>query len=222
MKHLFFTMMLIAMSSGPFAFAQSTLQFDTNVSPALKSLIQSDLQALSLVEGNGQSNLQMKLWGPFNGKNLSGQFLQKFRTVSVFDADDCGLLCVIPSFSHNTIYMNPNYYPGIEPMVARWAQYLFATKVEQTPPVTCPTPFLDDQGHDVVSMYSHIKMEGTDNCDNSVYGAYASVAVLLSNIASYCSNCSLETKTSAKSLSLYYLQKVIDPDAKALILKDSF
>ncbi len=196
------------------------VEFDSSVSPMLKETVTQDLLYLYQLRATNQSQLHQNIFGNFDGANFKRLFENKFRHVKLHDNCGGGVLCVIPYLTRDTLYLNSNYYPGIEPQIARIAQYIFALRVESTHPVSCPTPFLNADGSDVVSIYRHVKMAGETACDKTKSGGYGSAAIFLGNLMKYCTNCQNDVLSASQLLFDYYLQRVLEPSEKQAISRD--
>lgn len=196
------------------------IEYDGSISDELKEIVAEDFNELFSLQGSTTSKLHERVWGNFDGSNFKKIINEKFSKIKSSNRGcGSGILC-INGYSPKTLILNSQYYPGVEPGLARMAQYMWATRVYENQPINCPKPFLDSYGNDVISAYNGNKMEGLKNCDKSINGAYSSTAIFLKNVYLYCTSCTNETKSSAKILYEYFLERVVDIQTNTAIAND--
>ncbi|MBO9666235.1 MAG: hypothetical protein J7501_05425 [Bdellovibrio sp.] len=201
MKGFIFSLVLMGAVS-----AQATPTFDKDISPATKTQILQDLDFVKTMTGDSSSALYKQIFSQtVNGEDLIKFFDQRIKN---FGTNDCGggnavAACVIPWFGSSTMWITPNYIKNNIPQVYRVSIIYHESRHTEVnnnnwPHATCPTPYLDDNGKDIVGIISGVKMEGLPACDRGVMGAYGMQAVLLKNIEKNCASCSEKLKMDAK------------------------
>ena len=85
---------------------------------------------------------------------------------------------------------------------------------------TCPTPFLDANGHDMKSIWTGASLAGEPACDSTQFGSYGSSTILLKNVAMYCTNCGDKVKMDADLYATDQLGRIDRPDVKQAMIND--
>jgi hypothetical protein len=88
------------------------------------------------------------------------------------------------------------------------------------PHVKCPTPFLDEQGKEITSIWSGAKLQGERACDDSKYGSYATATVFLKNIAKCCKSCNEKVKMDAEIYGTDQLKRITNSIYKKEMIED--
>ncbi|MBS1958753.1 MAG: hypothetical protein JST80_04700 [Bdellovibrionales bacterium] len=201
------------------------LQFDSNVAASLKAQILADLQFMGSITSNSATPLHQKIFGAVGGPNYSGWFTSRVFKVGV---SDCGsamaVACVIPMYA-NKIWMTKNYTQFDHPQIARLSViYHEARHTERNngnwPHATCPTPFKNEQGQDMHSIWTGSLLQGQPACDITPYGSYGSQTILLRNIATQCTNCTDKVKADANLYAMDQLGRITNAQAKTAMKQD--
>ncbi len=202
MKGIIFSLLLV----GALA-AQADVKFDRSISESTKTQITEDLGFVKTMEGKGGSALYQQIFAKaaLNGTDLMDFFGQR---ISTFSMNSCGggnavAACVIPWMDSHTMWITPNYVKNNIPQIFRISIIFHESRHTEDEHgnwghATCPTPYLDDNGKDIVGIISGTKMAGMPACDNQAIGAYGLQAVLLKNIEKNCSNCNQKVQMDAK------------------------
>ncbi|MFM6927840.1 MAG: hypothetical protein ACKOX6_05210 [Bdellovibrio sp.] len=202
MKGIIFSLLLV----GSLA-AQAIPTFSKDISPEMKQQILQDLDFVKAIDGNGSSAFYKQI---FSRNNLNGNDLMAFfdQRISSFGRDNCGggpavAACVIPWMKSSTMWITPNYEKNNMPQIYRVSIIFHESRHTEVnngswSHATCPTPYLDDNGKDIVGIISGTKMQGLAACDNTPIGAYGMQAVLLKNIEKNCSTCNDKMKMDAQ------------------------
>lgn len=173
---------------------------------------------------------------PFGQKSLKAKTapVMGFRKYSAFEdhpgASDSQnkakeIAAVIPTLGAQKMWLTENFVKASYPQIAR-LMILFHEARHAEPNhqnwshTRCPTPFLDEQGHERVSIWSGGKLSGEDACDDTAFGSYGTSSILLQNISRYCSNCSDKTKMDAAVYALDQAQRLSIPETKKALLSD--
>ena len=186
MKTTLFVLSLLLTNSLP-AFAE--LKFDTDVEANLRQQMKDDLSFMAQVQGNKGSPLHQQIFGAVDGKAYASWFQKRIFSIG---KNDCGsaaaVACVIPMYNANKMWVTPNYTNFNHPQVARISVIYHEARHSETQNgnwshATCPTPFKDAQGKDMVSIWTGTMLQGQPACDKTPFGSYGSQTILLKNIA---------------------------------------
>jgi hypothetical protein len=179
------------------ASAQSPVKYAREVPASVRQTIDADLNFLYSFELSGQTPLHSEIFGQARGTAYK-QFFEKY--VKEIGFHDCGdgtsVACAFPGSDSDKIFLTAHYLSSPKTnSVTRLSSLFHETRHLDSnsanwPHEMCPTPFLDEQGKDIIGIVSGLKMEGLEACDWSVYGSYAITAIMFYNIARFCSNCS--------------------------------
>jgi hypothetical protein len=209
--------------------AQANPKFEADVPSATNLIFTQDFAFLQNIQGDGNaSSLHRSFFGAVQGDAYQRYFDARISTIGV---NECGggggaILCMIPSFSNNTLFLNPTYFPGMDPRIARLGTYLSIAKHAESdhnnwPYEICPTPFNDPQGNIIKSIWRKgVSLANTPNCEMTETGPVGVMAVFLKNISKHCANCSTEDRNYANWLADQMSYRVIDHDAYGRLLRD--
>lgn len=187
--------------------AHADPSFDSSISQNTKTQILQDLNFVKTITGKGGSVFYKNIFSKdtLNGTDLIGFFDQRINN---FGMNSCGggnavAACVIPWISSNTMWITNNYVKNNMPQIFRISIIFHESRHTEDENgnwshAICPTPYLDDNGKDIVGIISGTKMEGQPACDSTALGAYGLQAVLLKNIEKNCSNCNQKVQMDAK------------------------
>lgn len=201
MKGFIFSLILLG------AFSAQAVQFDRSISQATKTQILQDLDFVKNIQGQNGSNLYHQI---FTNQTVNGPELLNFfdQRIKNFSMNSCGggnavAACVIPWMDSSTMWITPNYVKNNIPQIFRISIIYHESRHTEDDNgnwghATCPTPYLDDNGKDIVGIISGTKMAGMPACDTTVLGAYGLQAVLLKNIEKNCTNCNEKIQMDAK------------------------
>jgi hypothetical protein len=135
------------------------------------------------------------------------------------------IAAVIPTLGAQKMWLTENFVKASYPQIAR-LMILFHEARHAEPDhqnwshARCPIPFLDEQGHEKVSIWSGGKLSGEEACDDTAFGSYGTSSILLHNISRYCSNCSDKMKMDADVYALDQAERLSTPEAKKALLSD--
>ncbi len=201
--------------------------FDADIPKDIQTQFESDLSLANQIQAKGQTPFHKEIFG-----EVSGASYKKFFETRIFSVglDACGgggavAACVQPFFDPNKMWLTPNFVKASMPQIARvMIIYHEARHTEgengNWSHDTCPTPFLDEQGHDIVGLISGIKLEGHAACDSTYKGSYGSSTVMIKNIAKFCSNCSDKVKMDAELWASDQLNRIDKPAVKKAMMAD--
>jgi hypothetical protein len=85
---------------------------------------------------------------------------------------------------------------------------------------TCPTPFLDEDGKPMSSIWTGAPLAGEAACDSTAFGSYGSSTIMLKNISKFCENCSDKVKMDADMYATNQLGRIHKASVKQSMLDD--
>ncbi len=201
--------------------------FDAEIAAPIKAQMLDDLAFIQSIQSNGSvTPFHQAIFGAVNGPSYYQWFTSRVLQVG---KDDCGsanaVACVIPSVSDTKIWITDNYIKFSHPQIARLSVvYHEARHTESNhgnwAHATCPTPFVDDLGHEMRSIWTGASLSGEPACDVTPYGSYGSATIFLKNISKFCSNCSDKVKTDAGIYGDDQLNRITDGPSKAAMKND--
>lgn len=216
-QRLYLLVLALVLPLAPGARAQS-LQFDGDVSPALRKQIEADLAWMSQVEGSEATPIHQQTFGPIHG----GGYAQWFHgRVFYFGVDSCGgasaVACVKAKYN-NKMFVTGNFINAKVPQAARLMTLFHEARHTEKENgmwshARCPSNF------PYRSIWTNARLRNKTACDNTAYGSYASAAVLFNNISRFCTNCTDKIKADARLYSDEQGKRVIGA-AAGLIAAD--
>lgn len=201
------------------------IQFDRNVPIAVQRRIYSDLNFLYSIRGNGSTALHREIFGKVDGRDYQNYLESKLTKISF---GNCGggiaVACANPE-EEGTIYLTPRFVdPSISRLIRIFTIFHEVRHLDPNfanwPHVSCPIPFVGENGKNVVGIMTGEKLAGEDACDWTFYGAYGSTSILLKNLALFCTNCSSTFRAEAHYLAYDQMKRVIDSEAYSAMLSD--
>jgi hypothetical protein len=84
----------------------------------------------------------------------------------------------------------------------------------------CPVPFRDENGRDIVSRFSGIRLEGQFACDHAAAGSYGLQVEFLKNTQLHCANCSEKVKKDAEIFASDVLNRILQPAERRKLRQD--
>jgi hypothetical protein len=227
MKKLILVLSFVLVSFNLSQAAQGvSVKFDSNVEPALKQQMLDDLNFMGTVQSSSETDLHRKIFGKVDGPTYSKWFSARVFSIG---KNSCGsanaVACVIPYLDNNKMWVTKNYTQFNHPQIARISVIFHEARHTEKQNgnwshATCPTPFLNEQGKPVVSIWTGAMLQGQPACDVTPFGSYGSQTILLKNIALKCSNCNAKVKADADLFSNDQLGRIIDAASKTAMKKD--
>lgn len=203
------------------------IAYDSDVPADIKAQMESDLGFMNGIQGSGQQTAMHKqIFGEVSGVSYQSFFESR---VTGLGMNSCGggmaVACVIPYMDSSKMWLTQNFVKFSHPQIARLMVVYHESRHTENdngnwPHDTCPTPFLDEQGKDMISIWTGAKLEGEPACDSTAFGSYGSSTILLKNVAKYCSNCSDKVKMDADIYATDQLGRIDSPDVKKSMLAD--
>jgi len=208
------------------SFQAQALKFDSDVPKAIQDQMVLDLNFMNQITGSGSTPFHKQIFGDVSGAVYKKFFESHITSVGV---DDCGggpaVACVQPFYDANKMWLTQNFIKFNHPQVARLMVVYHEARHAETNHgnwghSTCPRPFLDANGKDMVSIWTGAKLEGQPACDSTYMGSYGSSTVLLKNVSKFCSNCTDKVKMDADIYSADQLGRIDRADVKKAMLAD--
>lgn len=202
------------------------VDFDSDVPKNIQTQMIADLAFMNQLHGNGKTPLHAQIYGDVDGATYKRFFETRITSIGV---DSCGggpaVACVQPYFDPNKMWLTNNFIKFSHPQVARMMVVYHEARHSESNNGnwghdTCPRPFLDANGKDMVSIWTGAKLEGQPACDSTAFGSYGSSTIMLKNISKFCDNCSDKVKLDANIYASDQLGRIDRPEVKAAMLKD--
>ncbi len=202
--------------------------FDRNVPADIATQMRADLNFMNTLQGSQVSALHKEIFGEMNGAGYQQFFESRIKSIG---QNACGggnaVACVIPMMGSNRMFITQNYIKFSHPAIARLMVVYHESRHSEVahgnwPHATCPTPFQNDRGEDMHSIWTGASLAGEPACDITPYGSYGSSTILLKNISKFCTNCTDKVKMDAGIYADDQIGRITDADAKAAMMKDVF
>ncbi len=202
------------------------VSFDPDVPEAIQAQMSADLLVMNQMKGSSQTPFHKEIYGTLDGSNYQKFFESHITSVGL---DACGggpaVACVQPFFDPNKMWLTENFIKFSHPQVARLMVVYHEARHSESDKGnwghdTCPTPFLDENGHNMTSIWTGSSLAGQAACDSTYLGSYGSSTVLLKNISKFCSNCADKVKMDANIYATDQLGRIDRPAVKKAMLAD--
>lgn len=217
---------IIIAASFLFVMNVQAVQFDSDVPKAIQDQMVQDLTFIGQITGSGVTPFHTQIYGKVDGPTYQKFFETHITSVGL---DSCGggaaVACVQPFFDPNKMWLTNNFIKFSHPQVARMMVVYHEARHAETNHGnwghdTCPRPFLDANGKDMVSIWTGAKLEAQPACDSTQLGSYGSSTIMLKNISRFCSNCNEKVKMDADIYAMDQLGRIDRPDVKKAMLAD--
>lgn len=204
----------------------AALQFDSDVPAKIQTQMVEDLAFMGQITASGQTPFHKAIFTEVSGKAYQQFFDSRIFSVGL---DACGggaaVACVQPFFDPNKMWLTENFIKFSHPQVARAMVVYHEARHSESKNgnwmhATCPRPFLDANGKDMVSIWTGAKLEGQPACDSSHLGSYGSSTIMLKNISKFCANCNDKIKMDADIYAMNQLDRISKPAVKQSMLAD--
>lgn len=195
---------LSALAIVAFSIKGFCLQFDPDLSQDLQKQMKEDLAFMGQIKGAKQTPLHQQIFGQLDGENYKTFFETRITSVG---HDSCGdgkaVACVMPFYDAHKMWITDNFIKFSHPQVARAMVVYYEARHSEGKNgfwshATCPTPFLDENGNEIKSIWTGSTLAGEPACDKTPFGSYGSSTIMLHNISQYCVNCTDKVKMDAK------------------------
>jgi hypothetical protein len=206
----------------------SAYTFDSNVPQAVRDQITRDMDFLKTVQGDQASPLHTQIFGKINGAG----YVQFFETrVKAVGMNSCGggnaVACVIPFLGSSKIWLTRNYTDFDHPQIAKMMVVFHEarhTEVRNSnwPHADCPTPFNDENGQEIRSIWTGSSLAGEPACDVTPLGSYGSSTIMLKNVSKFCANCTEKVRMDAGMYADDQFKRITGAEAKQQMLKDLY
>ena len=196
------------------------LVFDADVPADIQAQMRADMAFMGTIKGGNATPLHKKIFGSVDGAT----YVNFFNTrVSGIGMDDCGsakaVACVIPFQDPSKMWLTQNFIKFDHPQISRMMIVFHEARHTESrngnwPHATCPTPFLDANGKDMVSIWTGATLAGEPACDVTPLGSYGSSTILLKNVQKYCTNCTDKVKMDAGLYADDQMGRITDDGAR--------
>jgi hypothetical protein len=202
------------------------LVFDRDVPADIQAQMRADMAFIGGIQGGAGTPLHQKIFGAVDGATYVRFFNSRVTGVGM---NDCGsakaMACVIPMRDPSKMWLTQNFVKFDHPQIARMMVVFHETRHTETrndnwPHATCPTPFLDANGKDMVSIWTGASLAGEPACDVTPLGSYGSSTIMLKNVQLSCTNCTDKVKMDAGLYADDQMGRIIDAGAKKEMLTD--
>ena len=198
----------------------------------MHALVEGDLAFLGSIASdprlrrNPATPLHQKIFGTVAGPAYLNFFNSRVLRA---DSDACGgvtgvIACTTPLMP-TWMYFTSAYLTFSMPQIMRVSILLHEARHEEIPNrnwphATCPTPFRDERGNDIVGFYSKDPLQGTQSCDSTPIGSYGTQLIFLANIAKSCTNCTDKVRADARFLLQDQLGRILGTANKNALRQD--
>ena len=202
------------------------LVFDADVPADIQSQMRADMAFMGTIKGAAGTPLHQKIFGAVDGAT----YVRFFETrVTGIGMDDCGsakaVACVIPFQDPSKMWLTQNFIKFDHPQISRMMIVFHEARHTESrngnwPHATCPTPFLDANGKDMVSIWTGATLAGEPACDVTPLGSYGSSTIMLKNVQKFCANCTDKVKMDAGLYADDQMGRITDSGARQEMLTD--
>jgi hypothetical protein len=202
--------------------------FDSNVPQAVRNQITQDMAFIKTIQGSEATPLHQQIFGKVDGQLYGTFFESRVKGVGL---NACGggnaVACVIPFMDSSKIWLTKNYTGFDHPQIAKMMVVFHESRHTEVAHgnwshATCPTPFLDEQGHDKKSIWTGATLAGEPACDVTPLGSYGSSTIMLKNVQKFCTNCTDKVKMDAGLYADDQFGRITGADAKAQMIQDLY
>jgi hypothetical protein len=203
---------------------QSPLKYDSNVAPEVKTQMEEDLLFVESVKGATVTPLFKEIYGDMNGRPLAEWIYSRVKSVGYEERDD-GAVAYVIMFMPTKMWLTQNFVLFKHPQISRLMIVFHEARHTEIKNgnwshATCPTPFKNEKGEDMKSIWTGRLLAGEPACDITPKGSYGSSTILLKNVAMNCETCSEKVKMDAEIYATDQLGRITNAAAKAAMLKD--
>lgn len=204
--------------------ANSGLKYDANVAPAVKQQMEEDIVFIKSINGAKATPLYTQIFGQMEGTILTNWMLSRVKSVG-YEVRSDGAVAYVMTLMPWKMWLTQNFVQFSHPAIARlMIVYHEARHTEvkhgNFSHATCPTPFKDEKGNDMKSIWTGRLLQGEAACDNTAFGSYSSSTILLRNVAMNCDTCSEKVKMDADIYATDQIGRVTNPKAKEQMKQD--
>lgn len=200
--------------------------FDSDVPAAIQAQMRADMAFIGTIKGGPGTPLHEQIFGDVDGATYVNFFNSRVTSIGM---NDCGsakaVACVIPFEDPSKMWLTQNFIKFDHPQISRMMVVFHEARHTESqngnwPHATCPTPFLDANGKDMVSIWTGATLAGEPACDVTPLGSYGSSTIMLKNIQKFCTNCTDKVKMDAGLYADDQLGRITDDGAKQQMLTD--
>lgn len=203
-------------------------RFDTNVPQNIQDQMVADLEFIKTIQSSTQSDLHKQIFGAVNGADYYRFFDSR---VTLIGMNECGggnaVACVIPLFGSSKMWLTQNFVKFSHPQISRMMVVFHEARHTERansnwPHANCPTPFLDENGQPIKSIWTGSDLAGQAACDSTPFGSYGSSMIMLKNVSKFCTSCTDKVKMDAGIYADDQFKRVTHAGAKQKIIDDLY
>lgn len=218
--------LLVTLSLVVGSFAAQALEFSKDVPKDIQQQMTADLTFIGQITGQGSTKLHRDIFGEVSGQGYNQFFTSRIVYVGM---DSCGnpnaVACVSPMRGSDKMFLTNNFIKFSHPQIARMMVVFHESRHSEVkngnwPHDDCPSPYVDENGKDIVSIWTGAKVAGMPACDSTPFGSYGSSTIMLKNIAKFCTNCSDKVKMDANIYADDQLNRIDVPSVKQQMKND--
>ena len=204
----------------------SGLVFDADVPEAIQKQMRADMAFIGTIKGGAGTPLHQKIFGAVDGATYVRFFESRVTGIGM---NDCGsakaVACVIPFQDPSKMWLTQNFVKFDHPQISRMMIVFHESRHTESENgnwshATCPDPFLDANGKDMVSIWTGATLAGEPACDVTPLGSYGSSTIMLKNVQKFCENCTDKVKMDAGLYADDQLGRITDAGAHQEMLTD--
>lgn len=221
--------LLLAVALLSFPFVAQAYTFDDDVPQAVKDQITQDMEFIRTIQSENQGTpLHKRIFGQVDGPGYVNFFETRVTAVGM---NECGggkaVACVMPFFDPSKIWLTENYVKFSHPQIAKMMVVFHEARHTETKNrnwghATCPTPFRDEKGNEVRSIWTDATLAGEPACDVTPLGSYGSSTIMLKNVQKFCSNCTDKVKMDAGLYADDQFKRITGAEARRQMKKDLY
>lgn len=204
------------------------LKFDKDVPPAIQEQMNGDLGFIQTIKGSGVSSLHKQIFGEVDGPSYIRFFTSRAKSVGMSDCGDShAVACVIPMEDSSKMWLTQNYIKFNHPQIARLMVVYHESRHTEVkhgnwPHASCPDPFLDANGKEIMSIWTGAALAGQPACDTTAFGSYGSSLIMLKNVQKFCTNCTGKVKMDAGLYADDQFKRITGEEAHRQIQNDLY
>ena len=169
--------------------------------------------------------MHKQVFGAVDGATYQNWFSARVREIKFEpDAEVDAVAYVDHEQALDVIHLAPEYIQYDHPQIIRvgvlFHEARHAEKNADWSHVDCPVPFMDDQFSYIVNIWNGRRIEGDPRCDVTALGANGVVAILMDNVAKFCTNCNEKTCLDSGLMKNDAMSRIIDQKAKQQLTDD--
>jgi hypothetical protein len=220
---------VLALSSfSVFASGLGGIKIDPKIPQELARKLDEDLTKLNQIKGGEVSPLHQLFFksSKLDGRKYLKNFRNRVKSLTYKDVWYGNQIASASSDKSKRISITPNFLKNSDRLstVATWIVLMHEAHHNDSKDthehISCPKPFTDENGDEVLSIFTDMKLAGTKSCDNKIDGSYSLNIVMLGNIYNQCDDCDADIKLKIEEYIEHFLKRIIDREVKKILIQD--